>query len=275
MGGRDIIIGSEGLDFIDGGSDFDTINYGRLSSGIALKPAGEINKGSAGIDTLFSVERVIAPIGQFNLIDASTASGNVYISVCLLRNSLNVRNISGLGTRNISANLPTRLLQIFDIPSVGTLNIRVVNFTDVVGTQGNDAFIGSLVDNFINGQNGDDFITASRGDDTIFGGDGFDTIDYSALNLAITIGPGGIVKKVSERVQTLRFVSKSLLAQQVRPMLLMAQQPLLVFPLFDLYVSNSRRFDAVAGVQTTAFVGLLIGDFTLAAGQTLGVFIGA
>ncbi len=303
--GQDIIIGSRGFDFINGGNAADTVSYAAITNAITLKPAGEIDKGASGNDTLLFVERVIAPVGFTNLIDASTAAGNVSINASLRRNLLSVRNIPGLGTRNISVsnfasiigtnqndviegnndnnvlsglggndvfqatqgfdnvnggdgfdvisyaglntaitikpagevdkgalgsdsifrvervigaanqankidassasdvsifvNLPGRLLQVFGIPNAGILSTEVFNFVDVIGTQTGDAIVGSNVNNFIDGQNGDDFITASVGNDTILGGDGFDTIDYSVLNAAVTILPGGTVNKGGTR----------------------------------------------------------------------------
>ena len=174
--GQDTIVGSAGFDFINGGGASDTVSYAALSNGITLKPAGEIDKGALGNDTLVFVDRVIAPVGFANLIDASSAS-----------------------TVSIFVNLSDRLLQVFGIPNVGILNTEVFNFVDVIGTQSTDAFVGSSADNFIDGQNGDDFVTASFGNDTILGGNGFDTIDYSVLNAAITLLPGGTIEKGGNR----------------------------------------------------------------------------
>ena len=174
--GQDAIVGSAGFDFINGGDGFDTVSYDGLNTAITIEPTGEIDKGSLGSDSLFRVERVIGQANQANLIDASSASD---VSVFV--------------------NLPAQLLQVFGIPNIEVLNTEVFNFVDVIGTQSTDAFVGSSANNFIDGQNGDDFVTASFGNDTILGGNGFDTIDYSVLNAAITLLPGGTVEKGGNR----------------------------------------------------------------------------
>lgn len=173
LGGNDVFIGTQGFDLINGGNGSDTVNYKSLTEAITLKPAGEIDKGSSGNDILFLVERVISPVSQFNLIDASTASGGVSINANLENKSLFVRNIPGLGTRKI----------------------RVDNFVDVIGTEAVDFIKGSNGDNFLSGLGGNDTFKATAGFDTVNGGDGFDTIDYSGLNTAITLEPAGAINK--------------------------------------------------------------------------------
>lgn len=172
LGGDDLFRGTEGFDFISGDDGFDTVNYDNLSQGITLKAAGEIDKGVSGTDTLFQVERIIAPSGQTNTIDASDSS-----------------DVS------IEADLTDRFLNVSNVPGVGFLSFGISNFTDVIGSQTNDAIKGSQSDNFIDAQNGDDFITATRGNDFINGSDGFDTIDYTDLNAGVTLLPAGIVQK--------------------------------------------------------------------------------
>ena len=301
IGGNDFFRGSQGFDLINGGDGVDVVNYATINDAITLKPAGEIDKGIFGTDTLFQVERVIAPVGRQNTIDASTSSGSVSIVASLFRNRLSVRDIPGLGTRNltvqnfadvtgtvnsdvlegnsgnnalrgvggndtflgtkgfdfldggdgfdtanyaalnqnltlkatgvvekgsfgtdslfkveriiaptnrnntidasdsttasIEANLENRFLNVSNVPGVGTINLDVNNFRNVVGSQVNDAVTGDRFNNSIDTQGGDDFITASRGNDFINGGDGFDIIDYTALNVAVTILPAGVVRK--------------------------------------------------------------------------------
>lgn len=172
LGGNDLFKGTRGFDFIDGGDGFDVINYSNLSNGITLKSIGEIDKGSAGSDTLFRVDRIIAPVGEVNTVDASDSSG-VFVEI----------------------NLAGRFLNVSNVPNVGFLSFGINNFIDAIGSQSGDVITGSSLSNFIDGQNGDDFITATRGNDFISGGDGFDTLDYSQLGTAITILPAGVIQK--------------------------------------------------------------------------------
>lgn len=326
QGGRDVFRGSEGFDFIDGGTGNDTVNYSTINGPITLKPAGEIDKGIFGTDTLLFIERVVAPSGQLNVIDSSTASGDVSVAASLLDRTLTVRNIPGLGNRRITVNnfvdvtgtenndviegdnlsnvlvglggddvfrgtrgfdfisgdggfdtvsyadltraitlkavgeidkgnfgtdtlfqveriiaptsqintidasdsntvsvevdLTDRFLNVSNVPGVGFLSFGISNFTNVVGSQTNDAITGSQVSNSIDAQNGDDFITATRGNDFVSGGDGFDTIDYSELGVAVTLLPAGVIQKaggagIDTAFQVERFIGAAGLANRV------------------------------------------------------------
>ncbi|XZN91786.1 MAG: M10 family metallopeptidase C-terminal domain-containing protein [Microcoleus sp.] len=141
------ILGSSGTDSIIGGLGTDTISYLSLGSGITLKAQGLVSKGTAGNDTLQSIEDIIAPLGQINTIDASTGSGTASINVDLSQNRLAVNNI----------------------PTIGTLNFTVENFVNVTGTPNVDVLTGNIENNTLVGGEGNDTLSGLRGNDTLIG----------------------------------------------------------------------------------------------------------
>jgi Ca2+-binding RTX toxin-like protein len=173
LGGPDTIFGSRGNDFIDAGDGFDAVDYRNIGTGITLEATGLIRKGAFGTDTLFKVERIIAPTAFASTIDASTATGATAIEVNLGGNFVNIYNIPGLGFRGFV----------------------VENFVNATGTNNNDTFTGSAGNNTLRGLGGNDFFNATLGNDLIDGGVGFDTADYRFLGTAITLSPTGIVRK--------------------------------------------------------------------------------
>ncbi|MGG6242679.1 calcium-binding protein [Nodosilinea sp. AN01ver1] len=153
--GDDYIFGSTGFDTIDGGAGFDVLDYSSLNTPISLEATGVVNKGLAGTDQMSSIEAIVAPAGQFNLIDASTPSNSpVSIVVDLALNSLTVNGI----------------------PGRDSLSRTVVNFTDVIGTSQADVIFGDSQDNILIGGGGDDFIFGDSGNDLLVGGSGSDNL---------------------------------------------------------------------------------------------------
>ncbi|MBE9107894.1 hypothetical protein IQ273_00445 [Nodosilinea sp. LEGE 07298] len=153
--GDDYIFGSTGFDTIDGGAGFDVVDYSSLNTPISLEATGVVNKGLAGTDQMSSIEAIVAPADQFNLIDASTPLNSpVSVVVDLALNSLTINGI----------------------PGVDSLSRTVVNFTDVIGTSQADVIFGDGQDNILAGAGGDDFIFGDSGNDLLFGGSGSDTL---------------------------------------------------------------------------------------------------
>lgn len=174
LAGSDTITATSGNDLIDGGDGFDSVQYS-VNTAITLGPTGTINKGQfGGRDTLRSIERIVGQAGFANTVDASSiTSGNTSIEVNLGGRFINVRNIPGIGFRSFG----------------------IENFVNARGTSGTDVFTGSDSNNTLSGFGGDDFFNATAGNDRIEGGTGFDTIDYTPLNVEITLQPMGMVNK--------------------------------------------------------------------------------
>ena len=283
---------SIGDDTILGGSGFDTIDYSILNTAVTLLPSGVVDKGgNRGIDVAFQVERFIGAVGQANTVDGSSASTGISFDVSLTDLFLNV----------------------FDVPVVGQINQFVENFANVIGTSGNDFIEGSSGSNFLDGGGGNDILFGGDGNDILIGSAGSDFIAGEGGSDRIN-GTNSFARGQNE-VDTLtggagrdRFVlgdangafykatsfpssdfssvgfggfSQAAFIQQFetsdrlelgRGETYRAQS---TEGGFDLYVINSGRFDAVASVATASFVGVPSGNFALAAGQTLGVFVGA
>lgn len=153
--GDDYIFGNIGFDSLNGGAGVDTVDYSFLGVPIMLEATGTVDKGFAGVDQLTSIETIIAPPGQFNLIDATTPlNSNVSIVVDLAFNSLVVNNI----------------------PGAGSLVREVVNFTDVIGSSGDDIIFGNSQSNILAGGAGNDFIFGDGGNNLLLGGSGSDLL---------------------------------------------------------------------------------------------------
>ncbi|MDJ0729551.1 MAG: calcium-binding protein [Crocosphaera sp.] len=183
--GNDTVYAGEGNDFIIGGSGKDTVDYSLVNQGITLEAAGIINKGSAGTDQIFEIEKIIGNASQTNTIDGSTGTGTASFNVDLAKDSLTV-----VGT------------------PIGNLEFIVENFIDVIGTNNQDTIIGSQANNQLMAEGGNDFIEASAGDDIIDGGLSFDTVDYQNLGQAITLEAGGKVNKGSLGTDQLNEVER-------------------------------------------------------------------
>ncbi len=177
--GDDTFIGTSGKDNIIGGDGYDTVDYSQLATQITLKPAGIIDKGALGIDTV-QAEVFIGNSAFANLIDASSSSTNA-----------------------INVNLSANFLNVFGLP-LGNISFDVYNFTDVKGSQLADEIIGDEKNNVLEGQGGNDLIFATTGNDTIIGGDGFDTVNYSYVDSAITLKTQGVIFKATGGTDTVQ-----------------------------------------------------------------------
>ncbi len=158
-----VIFDRIGNNLIDGGTGNDTVDYSSINESIVLNAQGVIEKASGGIDFLSTVERIIgsSAAGVVNTIDGTGSSASFDV--------------------NLSANT-----LVVNIPG-NPLEFEVVNFDNVRGTDSDDTIVGNANDNYIYG---------SLGDDTIDGGsNGFDTVDYSDLNVEITLKAEGEILK--------------------------------------------------------------------------------
>jgi Ca2+-binding RTX toxin-like protein len=149
--GDDTIFATPGNDTIDGGEGFDTVDYSQLGQPITLLPRGGIGMGS-NTNQLVSIERIVGAAGQANTIDASTAA-DASIRVALVNNSLTVNLASGTA-----------------------LNLVVENFRNVRGTSANDAIGGNANNNRLFGLGGNDQLEGGGGNDRLVGGAGNDSL---------------------------------------------------------------------------------------------------
>jgi len=167
--GNDYIFASSGNDAINGGTGFDIVDYSGVAGPITLGAEGWVDKGSAGSDQVQFVESILAPAGEFNLIDGTSDSD------------------SGV---SLTVNLTTGNLTVNNIPGIGNYGFTVANFIDVVGTSQGDIIVGDSQGNLLDGQGGDDLLLGQAGDDLLFGFEGNDLIDGGA-GLDVLYGEGG------------------------------------------------------------------------------------
>jgi Ca2+-binding RTX toxin-like protein len=152
LGGDDIIYGSLGRDFINGGDGKDTVDYQLLNQAITLLPQGAVGNGSQ----LQSIEVIKGKAGLLNAIDASASTDS--------RASISV-DLSSSG-QSVTVQFPTG----------GSQTLELANFVNVTGTAGNDKIVNGATNSVINGGGGDDTIdsqgklTGGAGNDSISGG---------------------------------------------------------------------------------------------------------
>ena len=168
------VLDRTGSNLVDGGTEFDTVNYSFLNESITLKAQGILQKASGGSDLLVSIESIVGDVGVgiVNTIDGS-----------------------GSGTASLDVNLSGNSLIVNGTGAPSPLNFQVFNFNNVRGTDNNDKIVGNHNNNVFFG---------SRGHDIYDGGAaGFDTVDYSQLGQSITLKAQGIVDKGSAGVDQL------------------------------------------------------------------------
>ena len=168
------VLDRTGSNLVDGGTEFDTVNYSFLNESITLKAQGILQKASGGSDLLVSIESIVGDVGVgiVNTIDGS-----------------------GSGTASLDVNLSGNSLIVNGTGAHSPLNFQVFNFNNVRGTDNNDKIVGNQNNNVFFG---------SRGHDIYDGGAaGFDTVDYSQLGQSITLKAQGIVDKGSAGVDQL------------------------------------------------------------------------
>ncbi len=161
QGGDDLFFASLANDTITGGVGVDTVDYSNLTTAITLKPAGIIDKGELGIDTV-SAERIVGNSDYLNAIDSSTST-----------------------TSSLNVDLASNSLTVFNTPQ-GTLSFTVENFSNIIGSQLADSLKVDDANNNLNGSSGNDTLIGGLGADTLDGGAGIDTASYATATSSVT-----------------------------------------------------------------------------------------
>lgn len=178
---NDTFNGGSGNDTMSGGGGYDTANYTNLTQAITLLPQGVMSKGSLGTDSLLDMDRIVAPVGKTNTIDASSATGGASLTVNLGSNSVKVNGI----------------------PGIGSLSFTVENFVKVIGTSNNDSLTGNTKNNTLDGRAGNDTLSGGSGNDTLLGGDGNDYLDGGTGFDSMSGGTGNdtyVVDSISDKI---------------------------------------------------------------------------
>ncbi|MEM6902567.1 MAG: hypothetical protein AAF556_04945 [Pseudomonadota bacterium] len=166
----DVFIGSAGSDLITGGAGADVVDYSDLGGPVTLLTAGLVDKGDLGTDTLGSfdndtgtlevIETVIGARGERNVVDGTSEQGAVSIDV-------------DLTTGTFTA---TVVEDTFAFEEGDSFSLSLRGFSDVLGSDNNDAITGNNRDNLLTGADGADTINGAGGADTIDGGAGDDLL---------------------------------------------------------------------------------------------------
>jgi Ca2+-binding RTX toxin-like protein len=206
LGGNDLLDGNFGFDLLDGGNGNDTTTYAfynggintNLQTGIVSFP-GNSNR----TDRLISIENVIGSQGNDVIIgdngdnNLSGGAGNDTLDGGFGFDRLDGGD--GVDTvtydffgGSINANLETGVV---GFPGNSNRVDTLIGIENLIGSRGNDGVVGNNLDNALSGNAGNDTILSSLGNDLLDGGSGIDIADYSSLDRAMTLLPGGVVSK--------------------------------------------------------------------------------
>jgi Ca2+-binding RTX toxin-like protein len=164
--GSDNFIGSAGYDTIDGGAGLDTANYSSLGALVTLGALGKLSKGvnlpsGLGIDELIGIEAIVGSSLAGDTIDHSGAvsGGGVIVNGTTtdLANNKVIVHLSG---------------------TQSSLEFKVEQFENVIGSIYNDAITGDAANNSLNGGAGNDILAGGLGNDILVGGSGSDIFKY-------------------------------------------------------------------------------------------------
>lgn len=278
LAGNDTIRGSRGNDTLTGGAGYDVVDYSALTAPITVQPAGVTLKGSLGTDQLIQVERIIAPSGQINTIDASLATGDVSIEINLAGNYFNVSGI----------------------PGIPILSVGIRNFVNAFGTDNDDYLMGSNGNNFLDagtgndgidggagndiliGCSGNDYLTGNRGADRIIGTNSYfrgagevDDLQGDAGNDRFVLGDVDGSYYTSHSGEDYAGIRDFSIGDRIELGIGETYQAERTDFGFNLYATTGGGNEFIAAVTTTSFVNLPIGSFTINSGQIRGIFIGA
>ncbi len=208
--GADRLEGGLGNDLLDGGADIDTASYAGASAAvdIDMRVAGAQNTGSAGTDTLVSIEILIG--SNFNdmlisdLIAANELRGGLGNDRYYLYQSTDLAiELAGQGTADrveafanvtlgATSEIETMIARLTTGMSLGgsdTAN-RIDGNTGadtLNGNGGNDTLNGLDGNDTLNGGNGNDALDGGAGNDVLNGGADTDTATYATATSAVTV----------------------------------------------------------------------------------------
>lgn len=196
--GNDVIDGGKGDDLLNGGSGNDWLNggdgkdklFGGAGDDFLLGGKGDdYLQGGSGNNFVFGQDGndtiIGAPDGSGTL---DGGAGNDFFYVSGGDYSVNgglgfdTLDLSGMGTNRIDGK---NIGLSIDTPNNSVINdtLRIYEIEKIIGTVGNDYFIGNNYDNVFIGGKGNDLFVGSQGNDFFEGGDGNDTYIFNSQSI--------------------------------------------------------------------------------------------
>lgn len=184
--GNDTIFANFGADLFDGGVGDDRVDYGLVSSGVAVLIDPELGGANhiatvvgEGWDELYNIEQVIG-----------TDDDDLFQIATLVDLPLSIDGADGSDTLDVSTATEAATFDLVTgIVEVGAHEVEVANFQKYVGSDFDDSFRLNDAAEEVNAGRGDDSVKLSGGTlvsaATLDGGDGTDTVSFEALNSGI------------------------------------------------------------------------------------------
>jgi Ca2+-binding RTX toxin-like protein len=125
---------------------------------------GQVDKGSFGKDTISGFSRISGASNKENTLDLSNASGNASATSTVV-------NVADINLNLANNSLVINYVNTANIPAISPLSLEVTNFTNVLGSKGNDTIVGANQNSTLTGGGGNDRITGGSKNDRITGTD--------------------------------------------------------------------------------------------------------
>ncbi|MGK7945593.1 MAG: hypothetical protein AB4058_14100, partial [Microcystaceae cyanobacterium] len=189
--GNDTLDGGLGIDYFDGGEGVDTVDFNYSNSNFTIDLTQEKVIFSSVVETLISIENVIASGGDNLLI--GDHKDNYFWGEngddTLKGGAGNDTLVGGFGNdyfdggegidtvdfsyTNVDFTVDLNLEKVFFATAQETL----ISVENIIGSGGNNTIKGTAEANYLSGLEGNDFLFGLGGDDTLKGGKGDDYID--------------------------------------------------------------------------------------------------
>lgn len=166
-----VLIGGLGNDNLDGGNGTDTASYAGATGSVIIDLTANTVTGSAGSDTLVSIERIIGSA----FVDTITGTAGDDV----IDGGEGTDNIDGGGGNDtISYASATSFRNVDLLAGTNSDNDVLTSIENINGTRFNDNLVGNAGDNIIEG---------GLGNDTLNGGAGMDTVSYADATAGVSV----------------------------------------------------------------------------------------
>ncbi|KAF0189654.1 MAG: hemolysin-type calcium-binding [Desulfobulbaceae bacterium] len=166
-----VLIGGLGNDNLDGGNGTDTASYASATGSVVINLATNTVSGSAGNDTLVSIERII---------------GSAYVDTITGTAGDDVLD-GGEGSDSIDGSAGNDTISYASATSFRNVNLLTGTNSDNDALTSIENIIGTRLNDTLTGDNGDNIIEGGLGNDVLIGGVGTDTVSYANAPAGVTV----------------------------------------------------------------------------------------